>query len=196
MASNSLGKQCSKDASEHQSNVKPAAADTFTNSMYDQLRGLARKMAGSARQPDVLQPTALSNEAYLKLAGHATWKTRAHFQAIAAQAIRQVLIDQARANRRLKRGGNARRLTLDTSILGETNNSIDALAIDDALRRLESEDARAGRIVELRFFGDMPMKDVAEYLNISLRTAERDWRFARAWLHQALCDDQSDIQES
>jgi RNA polymerase sigma factor (TIGR02999 family) len=154
--------------------------------VYDELRRLADQLLGRARGSHTLQPTALVHEAYLKLAERGDWNDTGHFQAVAARSVRQVLVDYARHGNRMKRGGGARRLSLDTSIIGGGQPAADLLELHEALEALAVEDARAARIVELRFFGDLPMSAIAERLNTSLRTVERDWRFARAWLMQAL----------
>jgi len=162
------------------------ASDHLSDLVYDELRRVADRLLGSARGCHTLQPTAVVHEAYLKLAKHNGWTDRQHFQAVAARTVRQVLIDYARHGNRLKRGGGAQRLSLDTSIIGGVEPTTDLLDLHEALEQLEQDDPRAARIVELRFFGDLSMAAIAEHLDTSLRTVEREWRFARAWLVQQL----------
>jgi len=161
-------------------------AEHLSDVVYNELRAVDDRMLGSQRGSHTLQATAVVHEAFLKLAERDGWTDRNHFQAVAARTVRQVLIDYARRGSRLKRGGGARRLSLDTSIIGGLEQTTDLLELDEALESLEREDERAARIVELRFFGDLSMPAVAEHLDISLRTAEREWRFARAWLLEQL----------
>jgi RNA polymerase sigma factor (TIGR02999 family) len=135
-----------------------------------------------------LQATALVHEAYIHLLGiKTTWKDRTHFYAAAAQSIRRILIDHARGNRAEKRGGG-RKVTLDDAILVADSESADLLAIHEALDRLAEWDPRQARIVELRFFGGLSETEIAQVLNISSRTVERDWIMARAWLQSQLGD--------
>ena len=135
-----------------------------------------------------LQATALVNEAYLKLIDNreANWHNRAHFLAIASQAMRRVLIDHARSKRRVKRGGLQQKVSLEDVVIAAEEQSYDLVALDEALDRLAKVDARQSRIVELRFFGGLSVEQTAEVLAISPKTVKRDWAVARAWLHREL----------
>jgi RNA polymerase sigma factor (TIGR02999 family) len=152
--------------------------------LYDEMRGLAAALLRRERAGHTLQPTALANEAWLRLvdARDLHWQGRAHFLGLAARVMRRVLIDHARRRDADKRGGDLHRVTLShvTPLLGHPE--VDLLALDEALRALAAEDDRKSRVVEFRFFAGMTMPEVAEALGISLSTAEDDWHFARAWL--------------
>lgn len=165
-----------------------AARDQVWAQVHDQLRALARsRLAREA--PVTCQPTELVHEAFIKLAGHApTPRDRNHFLALAAVAMRQVLIDQARARNRDKRGGGARPLTLDSRVAGVEgpDEGIDLLDLDDAIEALAAVDARKARAVVFSYFGGMTDDEVAVALDISPATAKRDLRTARAWLGNAL----------
>jgi RNA polymerase sigma factor (TIGR02999 family) len=141
-------------------------------------------MAGE-RQNHPLQTTALINEAYIRLIGwdNVRWQNRAHFFAVAAQLMRRILVDHARARRRTKRGGGAVQTTLDEGCIYNQERTRDLLAVDQALARLEALDPRKSRIVELKFFGGLTEDEVAVVLQISDRTVRREWSLARAWLH-------------
>ena len=158
--------------------------------VLEDLRSLARQVA-SDRPAATLQPTALVNELYLRLRKRRTvvWTSRSQFFGFAAQAMRRILIDAARARRRQKRGGGAGAVDLDelTSSLGlPAPDPVDLLALDSALVRLETLDPRQVRVVELRFFAGLPMEQVAETVGVSRATAQRDWSTARAWLFREL----------
>lgn len=135
-----------------------------------------------------LQPTALVNEAYLRLVGATVaWQDRAHFFAVAATTMRRVLVDHARARGRLKRGH--RPVSLEDSLIIAPDRADDFLVVDDALDRLASHDARAARVVELHYFGGLTYEETAEALGVSAATVDRDLRFARAWLHRELVEE-------
>ncbi len=157
--------------------------------VYDELRGLAAARLAAERSDHTLQPTALVHEAYLKLVGQqdANWKGRAHFFAVAAQAIRRILIDHARKHRAIKRGAG-RRVTLSGVDDLPGQSDVDIVALDDALRRLAEKSERQARVVELRFFGGLSVEQAAQVLDVSPGTIKGDWRFARAWLAQQLDD--------
>jgi RNA polymerase sigma factor (TIGR02999 family) len=152
--------------------------------LFMELHAIAQAYLRNGSAGVTLQPTVLVNEAYLKLFQHTRegWNDRAHFFAVAAKAMRQILVDHARAQGRLKRSPAALRITLDEQIAGAQESDVDLVELDDLLAELASWDERAARLVELRFFAGLEMKDVAETLAISLTTAEREWRAARAWL--------------
>ena len=156
--------------------------------VYDTLRGLAATLLSSERADHTLQPTALANEAYLKLIAQqgVSWQDRAHFMAIAAQAMRRILVDHARAQQRAKRGGGWERVELDSDLEVESGMRLDVVAVNEALERLREVSGRQARIVELRFFAGLSMEEVAEVVGAPLRTLEREWRFGKAWLARAL----------
>jgi RNA polymerase sigma factor (TIGR02999 family) len=170
----------------------PAAAARLMELVYAELRALAGDYARRQRADHTLQPTALVHEAFLKLvdADSAEWKDRAHFFAVAATAMRQILTDHARAQRAQKRGGGEwQKVTLsDVALPGAPgeNRAIDLIALDDALSELAAFDARKHRIVEMRFFGGLTVEDVARLEGVSTTTVESDWRAARAWLSMRL----------
>jgi RNA polymerase sigma factor (TIGR02999 family) len=156
--------------------------------VYDELRRLAAAYLRRERPGQTLQPTALVHEAYLRLLKDkpGRWQNRAHFCAIAAHSMRQILIERARARGALKRGGIQARVTLDDGLLPSDSPAIDVLAIDEALHRLEAIDAEQARLVELRFFGGLTIEETAEAMNISAATVKRHWTMARAWLAREL----------
>jgi len=166
----------------------PAGTDRLFALVYDELRVLAGGCFGPQRVDHTLQPTALVNEAFLKLVDHTKieWHGRAHFLAVAARAMRQVLIDHARGKGRAKRGGEFCRVTMHEAVTPITDADPELLDLDDALRRLAAMDERQSRIVELRFFGGLRVDEVAHVLGISKTTAESEWRMARAWLRREL----------
>jgi RNA polymerase sigma factor (TIGR02999 family) len=156
--------------------------------VYDELRRLARRYMGRQRPGHTLQTTALVNEAYLRLvdANQVRWQDRAHFFAVSARLMRRVLVDFARARDNLKRGGGARRVTLDDDLAVANGEVTDVVALDDALTRLAGLDPRQAQIVELRYFGGLTEEETAEALGVSVRTVRRDWVLARAWLFREL----------
>lgn len=157
--------------------------------IYDQLRAIARKRMSSERPDHTLEATALVNEAYFRLLGKpgTSWSGRGHFFAAAAQAMRQILIDHARAHNADKRGGGRMALSIGSVVdLAATADHSGFLALDDAILRLEKVDAQAAAVVRLRFFAGLNEQAVAESLNVSERTVRRDWAFARGWLRDAL----------
>ena len=166
------------------------AFDRLMPLVYDDLRRIAHRRLAAEQSGHTLSTTAVVHEAYLQLVNQATatWRDRAHFFAVAARVIRHVLIDYARARKAAKRGGDAIRIPLSEDLDGRETDMIELLALDEALSELASLDPRLERIVELRFFGGMTMRDAAEAMGVSQRTAERDWRRARAYLYRALRD--------
>ena len=152
--------------------------------VYDELKKLADAEMHRERAGHTLQPTALVNEAYLRLVNlkEAKFNSRAHFFGAAAQAMRRILVDHARAKRAVKRGGSAERAELDSSLVSFEERSTDLLALDESLRRLAAMDAQQAHIVELRFFGGLTFEEVAQVIGVSLSSVERQWRIARAWL--------------
>ena len=156
--------------------------------VYEELRGIARGQLARERKNHTLQATALLHEAWLKLGNieAAAPKDRAHFLAIAARTMRQILVDHARRKKAGKRGEGWDRVTLDLALDQLACTELDLLALDDALETLAAQDPRKARVVELRFFAGLTMPEVAEVLGVSERTAEGDWYLARAWLRKAL----------
>lgn len=167
------------------------ATDELFPLVYDELRRLADRYLSAERSCHTLQPTALVHEAYLRLVGSADlgWKNRAHFFGAAARAIRRILIDRARARRRVKRGEGQRPLPLDHADgVGIEGPRLDLLALDEALRRLAQLDGQKASVVELRFFGGLGVEETASALGVSPTTVARDWQFARIWLHREMSD--------
>jgi RNA polymerase sigma factor (TIGR02999 family) len=163
-----------------------SAADQLMPLVYDELRARARRYL-RGRAGVSLQPTALVHEAYLRLADAPDgWNGRTHFFAVAAIAMRQILLDHARHHGRDKRGGNRRRVTLDEAVAWEAGPDVDLLALGQALERLAALDQRQARIVELRIFAGMTAEEISEVLEISRRSVQRDWAFAKAWLRAEL----------
>jgi RNA polymerase sigma-70 factor, ECF subfamily len=156
--------------------------------VYDNLRRYAAAVMGPGRDDRTLQPTALVNEAYLRLVDQSRvdWQGKTHFFAVGAEMIRRVLVDDARARRTAKRGGGRTRVSLDEHDASTPIRDVDVLALDESLDRLAALDARAARVVELRFFGGLREEDVAGLLGVSERTVRDDWRMAKAWLRREL----------
>ena len=165
------------------------AAERLFELVYRELRAIAGQYFRRERAGQTLQPTALVHEAYLRLVDQTRveWKNRGHFFAVASQAMRRALVDHARSRDAAKRGGGAEPEPLGVEVPTPTPMPpIDVLALDQALDRLAAADPELARVVELRFFGGLSMEDTASALGISLRTAQSDWAFARAWLYRAL----------
>jgi RNA polymerase sigma factor (TIGR02999 family) len=158
--------------------------------VYDELHRRAAGYMRKERANHTLQPTALVHEAYLKLVQQreANWKNRAHFLAVAAQLMRRILIDHARARLSAKRGGELELISLDEAFQFRTDTPAGLLSVDDALTKLEKLDPRQGHIVEMRFYGGLTVDETAEVLSVSSRTVEREWTLARAWLYAQLKD--------
>lgn len=167
------------------------AADRLLPMVYDEFRALARHYLAQERANHTLQPTALVHEAYMKLVDQTRvdWQGRSHFFAVAAQAMRRILVDHARSRQRDKRGGGRARVVLDEAVALSPQKDEDVLALDECLERLAALDARQAKVVELRFFGGLSVEEVAEALGVSKRTVEGDWTFARAWLSRELRKD-------
>lgn len=166
----------------------PEAVNRLIPIVYDELRRLAQSYLASAPVSPTLPATALVHEAYLKLidGDRLAWKDRAHFFAIAATAVRQVLVDHARRRGRRRRGGDQLRVTLDEALaLGQTPDT-ELWALSRALEKLGREHPEKERVVELRFFGGLTHEEIAAVLGVAMRTVERHWRFGRAWLYREL----------
>ena len=166
----------------------PGALDRMIPLVYAELRRIAARALFAERREHTLQPTALVNEAYVRLVErpNASWQDRTHFLACAARLMRQILVDHARAHRADKRGGALVRVTLGEETLMAEGPEVDFLALDAALDRLAEQDAQKGRIVELRYFGGLSNEETAEALGVSPRTVKRGWALARAWLRREL----------
>jgi RNA polymerase sigma-70 factor, ECF subfamily len=165
-------------------NGDKAALDRLAPRVYRELRRIAGHFMKNERQDATIQPTALVHEAYLKLieVDNVDWQHRAHFFAVAAQVMRHILLDAARKRGAAKRGGNAPRVNLDEiPDLGSSCGS-QLIALDEALGRLAEVDARKARVVELRFFGGLSVRETAAVTKVSQDTVMRDWKIARAWL--------------
>ena len=166
-----------------------AALETLMPLVYSELRRLASNYLRRERAEHTLQPTALVNEAYLKLVDqrNARWQNRAHFFGIAAQLMRRILVDHARQRQAVKRGGaDQQRLSITSAEAVVEQPEIDLLALNEALDELAQMDPQQSRIVELKFFGGLSIEETAEVLGISHATVERDWKLARAWLRRQL----------
>jgi RNA polymerase sigma factor (TIGR02999 family) len=164
------------------------ARDQLVPLVYGELRRRAAAQLRREPRTPTLQPTDLVHEAYLRLVNQdrAVWRNRAQFFAVAAEIMRRVLVDRARAHRAAKRSGRWARVTVDPSVAMANPQDFDVLDLDAALTRLAAIDARKSRIAELRFFGGASLEEAAAALEVSPATAERDWQFARAWLFDAL----------
>jgi len=164
------------------------ALDQLTPVVYDELRRLAASYMRRERHDHTLQSTALVNEAYLKLVDqkNVVWQNRAHFFGIAAQMIRRILVDHARAHKAEKRGGGMGVLSLDEAIGVPERRDIEILSLNDALTRLSELDPQQGRIVELRFFTGLSIEETAEVVGVSPATVKREWAAARAWLFREI----------
>ena len=164
------------------------ALDAVWPEVYAELRRLAAHYVRGERPDLTLQPTALVHEAYVRLLREAntSWQNRAHFCAIAANAMRQILVEQARAHRALKRGGDHVRVTLADEAAAAPGHDPDVEALDEALQALAALEPRQARLVEVRYFGGLTIEEAAEHLGIAPATAKRDWAVARAWLRRRL----------
>ena len=162
--------------------------DSLLPLVYKELRRLAAGYLRREKPGQTLQPTALVHEAYMRLMKDRPdrWQNRAHFCAIAAHSMRQILIERARARGAAKRGGVRHRVTLDDALAAGEDRSIDLLALDEALERLAAIDPEQARLVELRFFGGLTVEETAEAMDISPATVKRHWTIAKAWLLREL----------
>jgi RNA polymerase sigma factor (TIGR02999 family) len=173
---------------EQWSHGDDAALAELTPLVYEELRRLAHHYMGGERSDHTLQTTALVNEAYLRLAGQTNlrWQSRAHFFAVAARAMRQILVNYAKASQSQKRGGGALKVDLDAVALISPEQTTEILDVHEALERLATLDSRKAHVVELKYFGGLKHDEIAEVLKISTVTVRRDWVFAKAWLHNEL----------
>ncbi|MDG2223533.1 MAG: sigma-70 family RNA polymerase sigma factor [Rubripirellula sp.] len=163
-------------------------AEQLMLAVYDQLRGLAGSMLRQEVPGHTLQPTALVNEAYMKLVDQTRvdWQGRTHFFAVGAKMMRRILVDHARKKKRVKRGGGIHRVSLSDDVQVSKNNDEDVLAIEEALEKLAEQDPRQAQIVELRFYGGLTVAEVAQVLHVSKRTIESEWTILKAWLRREL----------
>ncbi len=166
------------------------ARDRLMQIVHQELRRRAAAYLRRERRGHTLQPTALVNEAYLRLAGQSdvAWQNRAHFFGLASQMMRRILVDHAREHQAAKRDGARLRVTLDEAVAVSEERQVDLVLLDQALDELSALDPRQGRIVELRFFGGLSLEETAEALGISLATSKRDWTVAKAWLHRRMSE--------
>ena len=172
----------------------PRASEALLPLVYDELRKLANVRLSNERAGQTLQATGLVHEAYIRLIGPEDsipqdWDGRGHFFAAAAEAMRRILIDRARAKNAQKRGGGVRRISLDSSIMALDECPAELVELDEALQRFAEIDSQKAELVKLRFFAGLTLTQAAGLMNISLSTAERHWSYARAWLYNELRDD-------
>lgn len=165
-----------------------ASADVLLSLVYDELRKIAARYLRKERSGHTLQPTALVHEAYMKLIdiSDINWQDRAHFFAVAANVMRHILVDHARARLSEKRGGDSQRIELEDAISLSEEQNIDLIALDEALCELAGFDQQQCRIVELRFFGGLTVEETAHVVGISPATVKREWALAKAWLFRKL----------
>lgn len=165
-----------------------SALDRLIPLVYAELHRLAASYLGRERKDHTLQSTALVHEAYLRLVGRANvdFRDRAHFMGVAAQVIRAILVDHARARGAAKRGAGAVRVTLDENVALPDPGAVDLMALEEALRTLSRIDPQQERVVELRFFGGMTNEEAAELLGVSVSTVKREWILAKAWIFREL----------
>ena len=162
--------------------------------VYDELHRLAARYMRRESPGHTMQTSALVNEAFIRLVDQRQvhWQNRAHFFGIAAQLMRRILLDHARGQARGKRGGGVHRVSFDEGAIVSEQRAAELIALDDALNALAAFDSRKSRIVELRFFGGLSNEEVTEVMGMSLRTVEREWRKAKAWLHHAISEGETD----
>ena len=167
------------------------ALDQLMPIVYDELRRQAARYLRREQAGNTLQTTALIHEAYVRLVDqrNVQWQNRAHFFGIAAQMMRRILVDHARAKKRAKRGGSDVRVSLGDATVAVKGQDHDLVALDEALDRLAQIDEQQSRVVELRFFSGLTVEETAEVLHISTATVKRDWNMAKAWLHRELSGD-------
>ena len=166
------------------------AFDLLVPMVHEELRRLARGYMARERAGHTLQPSALVNEAYVRLIElkRMRWQNRAHFYAMSARVMRRILVDHARARHNKKRGGGLAKVSLHEALLVSGDEGQDLVALDAALSALEAEHPRQAQVVELRFFGGLSLEETAEALHISIDTVKRDWRFAKLWLLSQLSE--------
>ncbi len=165
--------------------------EAMASELYHELRGVAQAMMAGLRPGQTIQPTALVHETYLRLARHGggRWDDRRHFFGAATQAMREILIEQARRKGAAKRGGGADRVPLDDGLAVVEPPADDILAVDEAITALRAVDPRAAELVQLRYYAGLTLEEAAEVLGGSVSTVQREWRYARAWLAERLKGD-------
>lgn len=168
------------------------ARDALVPLVYDELRKVARRCLVGQRPDHTLQSTALVHEAYIRLFSHDSvrWDDRVHFFAVAAQLMRRILVDHARAHNAAKRGGNSLTVTLDEHVAKAGERPLDVLLLDDALKELAQMNPQQARIVEMRFFAGLSIEETAQVMGIAPATVKRHWAVARAWLYRELAHNQ------
>jgi RNA polymerase sigma-70 factor, ECF subfamily len=173
---------------ESWNNGRQEALDELMPLVYQELRRMAKRYMSSQPSGHTLQTTALIHEAYLKLADNRekNWQNRAHFFAVAGQAMRHILVDHARSHKAEKRGGERQFISLEEVAVISTERAAEVVALDEALQNLTNIDERKARVVELRYFGGLSVEETAEVLKISANTVKRDWSFAKMWLLREL----------
>src|SRR5262245_31746329 len=169
----------------------PHAAEQLLPLVYDELRKLAAQKLAEEKPGQTLQATALVHEAYLRLVGDQHFDNRGHFFAAAAEAMRRVLVEEARRKRAVKHGGHVRRLDVDVDRLENPQHADEILAVDEALAKLAGENPPVARLVNLRYFAGMTLEEAAAVLQVSVRPAYRYWDYARAWLHREISTSRS-----
>jgi RNA polymerase sigma factor (TIGR02999 family) len=167
---------------------RSAAASRLLELLYGELRRIAARLMRRERPGQTLQPTALVHEVYMRLVDQPgmQWSDRAHFLGVAARAMRQILVDQARRRAAQRRGGGLRRVTLDEEAASDGGRELELLELHQAMERLASLDERAARVAEMRLFGGMTVAEIAHVLGVSPRTVDDDWAVAKAWLRREL----------
>ena len=174
----------------------PQAAEQLLPLVYNELRKLAAQRLAREKPGQTLQATALVHDAYLRLfgaEGDQHWNSRGHFYAAAAEAMRRILVEQARRKNAIRRGGQRQRLDIELAEPAEPQDSEDILALNEALERLADKDRQKADLVKLRYFGGLTMEQTSDVLGISLATANRWWNYARAWLHQEISGSEGSV---
>jgi RNA polymerase sigma factor (TIGR02999 family) len=168
------------------------AAEKLLPLIYDELRRLAAQRLAQEQPGQTIQPTALVHEVYLRLVGaepQQLWESRGHFFAAAARAMRRILVENARRRKSLKRGGGLYCVHAELDAIEGATDDADLLALNEALIKLAAKDPRKAKLVELRFFSGLTMEQAASALGVSISTAQRDWTYARAWLHREIASE-------
>ncbi len=170
------------------------AVDRLFPLVYEELKKQAKSYLSRERKNHTLQPTALVNEAYMRLAdiNRLNWEDRAHFYAVAATTMRRILVDHARKIATDKRGGGIKAITLENIQIKDRQKATDILDLDDALTRLAEMEERKAKVVEMQFFSGLKQKEIAKVLGVSEKTVQRDWQFAKLWLYRELAQDEPD----
>ncbi len=165
-----------------QSSEPVKVTNNLMPALYEELRAIANRYVGNEKAGLTIQATELVHEAFMRLAGNHQFENKSHFIAAASQAMRRVLVEAARKRKSVKHGGHHQRNHVEVEHLASQGIDEELLALDDALQSLASTNERGSKLIELRFFGGMTLEEAAEYMNISKATADRDWRYSRAWL--------------